>query len=221
MKSDKKPVIGLICVMACCIFVIALTLGLLASVHVAGSAADSTADADTETPASEPELEWGYKFQLNGVSGREQRWLTSIAYKSDKRTFNIDEVKLTLSFGSLRSGKDVGFDDFDIPEFKIYYADKSRNNLYTVRNVQEDFTSEEFGINIIYDVPNNLYYYEFNHSEEITIPKEIFTQSEGIFTITIGGMNYAWGEYVIIDGTDLEYRLVGDNEVVLSPAWVY
>lgn len=221
MKSDKKPVIGLICVILSCIFVIALTLGLLASAKE-NVVADSDADSVTDVPPSEPELEWGYKFKyFNGsIDGG---WIGDIAYKSQKCTFNVDDVTLTVSFGSFSSK--YGPEDCDVPEYDIYFVDPSGYidvSIYTVKTVRKQFFSEEYGVTYVKDQTENWdYHYEFAHTEEITIPEELFTESEGFIRLMIGGTNIAEHSpyikgYLILGEANIKYQLQGTDKVVLS-----
>lgn len=220
MKSDKKPVIGLICVMVCCIFVLCITIGLFASVGYASFVADS------EASESEPGLEWGYKFKHVDIIF-DGGWVGDIAYKSPKSTFNVDEVTLTVSFGSLWAK--YGPEDCDVPEYDIYFKEHSEyvdESIYTLKTVRKQFFSEEYCINRVVDGGEDWdYHYEFNHTEQITIPKELFTESEGIICLMIGGtkiggnMSYQNG-YMILAGTDIKYQLKG-TEVILSKPYNY
>lgn len=234
MKSDKKPVIGFICVMLSCILVIGITIGLLSSAgnEVAeGSTTDTTDTTDNsgEPAAINPELIWGYEPPpSNGnICSPPVRWPCHMGYKSDKRTVDIDNVKLTLSFGVLLIFE---IDDeyieyerengWDIPEFEIYFADESGNNIHTVREVKESFILEKYRVAYMYKEGG---YYAFNHSEEITIPKELFTESEGVIKICVGGMNVAGDNprYEVLCYEDIKYQLIENNQVVLSPRWEY
>lgn len=240
MKTDKKPIIGFICVMLSCILVIGITIGLLSSANnkvAAGTTTDTTADTtDESTPdipeepiVDEPELQWGYKFKyFDGcIDGG---WVGDIAYKSQKNTFNIDDVTLTVSFGSFLSG--YGPVDCDVPEFDIYFADPSGYldvSIYDLKTVEDQFFSEKYDIDFVDDRPNGVYYYEYAYSEEITIPKELFTENEGIIRLVIAGMNIAEhsdyvNDYLILGQADIKYQLQGDEVILSKPCddeWHY
>lgn len=237
MKTDKKPIIGFICVMLSCVLVIGLTLGLLISAG-RNTADGSTADSTTETAENsskevpefpseiEPELQWGYKFYYGSGSGCGTNIIGQIACKSQKNTFNIDNVTLTISYGAMEA-KYGPSKEFDVPEFDIYFAEfnpRSENVypcVYHVKTVKEQFFSEKYAVNMVDDRANRVYYYEFNHSEEITIPKELFTESEGEIPLLITGTNEAkWppygNQYLWLCKLYINYKLQGTDKVVLS-----
>lgn len=231
MKSDKTPVIVFICVMLSCILVLGITIGILSSANnntVAAGATTDTTDTTDNTPETpeespidepEPELYYGYKFKkvsaaIDGCS------VGDIAYKSTKSTFNVEEVTLTVSFGSL--GAKLGPDKWtDVPEFDIYFVDSSGESVYTLKTIKEQFFSEKYGIYRVDDeTDSRYYYYEYAHTEEITIPQELFTESEGVISICIGGINVAENSpnnyYLILDQAEIKYKLNGMDQVVLS-----
>lgn len=243
MKSDNKPVIGLICVVLSCILVMGITLGLLSSANntaLAGlttdttdntpdNTPDTTKEFPAEEPQPEPELIWGYEPRT-GESSCFSPEHGHMGYKSDKKTFDIDNVKLTLAYGVLAYYE---IDEFaieyyyrnhlglDIPEFEIYFGDEFKNNIYTLREVKESFINEKYRVA---GVGNDCdYRYEFNHLEEITIPKELFTESEGIIIICVGGMNVAGDEpkYEVLCSEQIKYQLIENDKVILSPRWEY
>ena len=242
MNSEKKSIIGFVCVMLCCILVIGITIGLLSSVDntvTADTTADTTDTTDstkdtTEEPPEiepEPELEWGYKLPdahggTSCAGSTRTRWPVNIAYKSGKKTFNADNVKLTMSYGILSSTEINEYNiemmriymGWDITWFEIYFADEAGNNIHTVRKVEESLIREKY--RVVSHVRDGGYY-AYNHTEEITIPKELFTESEGTITLCLGGNNIAGEEpgYEVLDYTYISYQLIGDNQVVLSPEW--
>ena len=229
MKSDKTPVIGFICVMLCCTLVLGIAIALLSSVNNTASA--GTTDISDNNSSVKSELEFGYTEKMFGQSGPEVPGWGNFyfAYRSEKRTLDIDSVKLTISFGVLSYNEiDAAFIEYkreyagwDIPEFKIYFADEDGSNIQTAREVKESFINEKYRVKGVVDEPNNLYSYVFNHSEEITIPKELFTESEGIIKICVGGMNVAGNEpeYAVLCYEYIKYQLIENNKVVLSPCW--
>lgn len=254
MKEYKKPIIGLMCVVLSCILVMGITLGLLNSANNTASAGSTTDTMDTtntpqeppaeELPAEEPplldeiepepepELQWGYKFKyFDGAI--DNSWIGDIAYKSQKNTFNIDDVTLTVSFGSLFTmHKPNEYDD--VPEFDFYFADPSGyidESIYTLKTIKEQFFSEKYNIKFVNDKPNRVYYHEYAHTEEITIPKELFTESEGVIRMVIAGTNVAedWDSeyltnYMILGEADIKYQMQGDKVILSKPyddCWHY
>lgn len=240
MKTDKKPVIGLFCVILSCVLVIGITLGLLSSANnnevAAGSTADTTNTTSdntagiTEEPPTEepePELQWNYKFKYFdgciGGGGCEG----DIAYKSQKNNFNLDDVTLTVSYGALWSG--LGPNQYyDVPEFDFYFADPSgyiNESIYTLKTIKEQFFSEKFDVTMVDDkMDSRYYYYEYAHTEEITIPKELFTESEGIIRMVIAGINVAerWHSYfldnfLVLGEAKIKYQLQGEELILSKP----
>lgn len=245
MKEDKKSIIGLACVVLSCILVMGITLGLLSSANNTASAGSTTDTTDTtsdntsetpeeppvEEPAPEPELQWGYKFEKISGATSCSTPLSNYAYKSQKRTLNIDEAKITISFGA-RDGN-AYIENCSIPEYSIYFASSDDlliyegyyldHSIYTVKTVNEQIFSEEYKVTRVDDRDEIYYYYEFAHSEEITIPKELFTDSKGNITLCIAGKNISgdshYVENFIIGAISLKYHINGTNEVVLSHEW--
>lgn len=215
MKTDKKPIIGFICVMLSCVLLIGLTLGLLLYANRVDAAGSALA------------LERGYTFKYQyGVSSCGPNSRGQIACKSQKNTFNIDNVTLTISYGAVgaKNGPEV---TLNVPEFDIYFAEfnpRSENVypcVYHVKTVKEQFFSEKYDVNMVDDYANGVYYYEFNHSEEITIPKELFTEKNGQLTLVISGTNdvernpYGY-DYMCLCKLYINYKLQGTDKVVLS-----
>ena len=230
MKSDKTPVIGFICVMLSCILVLGITIGLLSSANkntaIAGATTDTTPNNTPETldkspvDEPEPELYFGYKFKNFGGS-IDGGFLGHIAYKSHKSTFNVDDVTLTVSFGSLWARFGMN-NSIDVPEFDFYFADSSGESIYTLKTIKEQFFSEKYDISRVDDKTDRRYYYhEYAYTEDITIPKELFTESEGVICMVIAGINVAENshyinDYLTLGKAEIKYKLNGMDQVVLS-----
>lgn len=234
MKTDKKPVIGLICVVLSCILVIGITLGLLSSANnnsaTVGSTADALTDNKTDTteeppvdepepePAPQPELESGYIRYGIPDCILESRWPCHMAYKSDKNTFDIDNVKITISYGGNFSRNiESESEKWEFHEMGIAFLDKLCGVDTKAKTIEEKFASEKFRVTSIIDRPNDLIIYEFNHSEELTIPKELFCEEQGVIGI---GLYATLGEEKlynrVLTCVQIGYQLSGTNEVVLS-----
>lgn len=238
MNTNKKSIIGLICVVLSCILVVGITLGLLSSVNnnsaTAGTTSDTpntTEEPPVEEPEPEPELIWGYEPPNTGGSSCFGSEPGHMGYKSDKKTFDIDNVKLTLAYGIL-DGEEIdemaieyyyrNLRGLDIPEFEIYFGDEFNNNIYTLREVKESFINEKYRVEFNY-IAGGDSFFKFNHSEEITIPKELFTESEGVIIICVGGINIAGNKpgYKVLCSEHIKYQLVENDKVILSPRWEF
>ena len=129
------------------------------------------------------------------------------AYKSNVSVFPIEEVVLTFSFGwknPLRQGND---EDRDIPSFKIYlFNNDDADNKILIKDINE-YTSNAYScyietrdsngeiLRLNGGVPYGIYV--FNHSEEITIPTELFIGDSGCIVFYGEGRNYS-----CVDETD-------------------
>ncbi len=134
----------------------------------------------------------------------------NIAYKSDTDEFDIDNVKLTFYYG--RTGR---YDKDEYSYFEIYA--ENRNNKTLIKRVNEDIQSEKYKINVTYK--NFLFYhysdYEFTYSEEIILPKNIFTNDVDQIDIRI----YAYPDDPdgrVLDGFITFFYQINENKVILS-----
>lgn len=220
MKSDKRPVIGLICVMLSCILVIGVTIGLLGSVNIAKAVAGSTTDTGTpeESAEDEPELQWGYKSKYIDGTIVDGASPCLIAYKSEKNTFDINEVKLTVSYGILNGFgmKHLGGDYSEFEIGAIFMNDQSLDVIdVTIKKIEGDIFSEEFKVIEIIDSDNDLEIHEFNHSEEITISKEFLLGGKGTIFIGVRGVR-ADGLRFFLCQEPVGYKIKGTEVVLLS-----
>ncbi|MCH5163612.1 MAG: hypothetical protein J1F36_01200 [Clostridiales bacterium] len=166
------------------------------------------------TPTTPPTaLEWGFSYGSGAPLPSD-----FCAYKSDKSEFDIDDVTFTIFFGSIL---DVYLDDDhkygrNIPEFDIYFADVNVEMLYLIRHNEENYASEKYKCRII-DEADGSFKIEFNYSEEVTIPKELFTKEQGVIGFCVGGidLNSVRKEYELLTCVYFNYDIVNDK-VVLS-----
>ncbi|MGN1103687.1 MAG: hypothetical protein ACI4QI_02310, partial [Candidatus Coproplasma sp.] len=105
----------------------------------------------------------------------------------------------------------------NIPEFDVYFGNADNQPVYAIKHCNENFISEKYRCDIITD-ENQSVKISYNYSEEITIPKSLFCEEQGVIRFCISGIN--------INETDPELRLltciyinydVTDEKVVLSP----
>ena len=140
------------------------------------------------------------------------------AYRSDKTIFDIEDVTLTFYYGGDYDNdiEDIRENIYNIPSFDIYFTDEYGNEIL-VKTVEENFVSDKYNLDVIY---GNWYRTEFifNHSESITIPKEMFTEESGVIYFSIKGTNilepnptYGW-----IAGEAIFYKKICCDKIFLS-----
>ena len=181
---------------------------------------DSTTDSTTEPSKSgttkSPGLEWGFIPKLSGCRELPH---DSMAYRIDKTDFDIDDVKVTIYFGgyfsdSIELERECGR---NIPEFEIYFSDSFENCILPIRQIEENYVSEKYRMSFIYDDSHHATEMIFNHSEEITIPKELFSEEKGLIRIIVGGVNVRISKYQILNRGIIRYEMIGTTKVRLSP----
>ncbi len=165
-------------------------------------------------PTQPTKLKWG--FESNGGAEPSE----SCAYMSETNTFDIDNVTLTFYFGADFSS-DINQElelVRNIPEFDVYFADADRNPIYTIRHSTENFVSEEYRVTCVYDENYNFIEKIYNHSESITIPKELFTEEQGVIRFYVSGINIneIQPTYKTIVSAYINYD-IKDGKVILSP----
>ena len=136
------------------------------------------------------------------------------AYKSDKTEFPIDDVTLDFYYGGYYyQGIEYELENtHDIPSFELYFQDDCGGKFF-IKRVEENFVSEKYSCDIVYD--ENWYVTEvkFNHSETITIPQEIFTEESGIIYFSVFGTNQREPDpqNKVITGIGFYYKVVGEK----------
>ena len=144
------------------------------------------------------------------------------AYKSDTRRFDINNVTLTFYYGSIFS-EDILFQledgGIDYSEgFDIYFKNDKGDKIL-VKSIHENFVSEEYRITFGYDNNDKSYTkYRFNHSETLTIPKELFSDMSGRIDFYLYGRNTKEknSEKTAFCSTSVYYGKSTENKVVLS-----
>ena len=137
-----------------------------------------------------------YTFICNPTSVRDYA-----AYKSNISIFPIEEVVLTFSYGWENVLRREFDEDRDIRSFKIYlFNNDDADNKILIKDISE-YTSNAYSCYIetrdsngeILRLNDGVPYgiYVFNHSEEITIPKELFTGDNGCIVFYGEGRNYS------------------------------
>ena len=187
-------------------FIISIMLFVnLVSCNDTDSSADSGSKQDVSTQAVTV-------FSSNsGHTSGEIGSLSLCDYTASKTTFNIDDVSLTFHFGFLWYPNisthyfygeyfpyvDLSFayypNDFDnSPD----YDNKTQIFLKRVENIM----AEEYRCLEEYNEEKDLYFWKYNHSEELAVPNELFAEDEGWIFLEVYylGTNEQNGEPLVL-----------------------
>ena len=141
-----------------------------------------------------------------------------VAYKSDKTFFDIEDVTLTFYYGGHYDNyiEDIRESIYNIPSFDIYFTDEYGNEIL-VKTVEENFVSDKYNLDFIF---GNFWQTEviFNHSESITIPKEMFKEESGVVYFSIRGTNILEPNptYKSIRTMPIYYKKFCGDKIILS-----
>lgn len=197
-------------------FLALILVMLILFVTGCGQNIDTNPDSDSKEPDTNvgTVLENGFK-PSNGVTEAPADYC---AYKSDINEFNIDDVTLEFFFGGhYPSGVEHELSyGRNYPTFELYFVDEE-GNRYFVKRIEENFVSDKYSCEVVYD--ENWYITEirYNHSEQITIPPEVFTKENGQiwFEIHSANANDIEPEVKRITGISIFYQ-VSNGRVILS-----
>ena len=136
------------------------------------------------------------------------------AYKSDKRTFDINNVTLDFYYGvnfpgSEEHERQTGC---DIPSFDLYFEHENREKIF-IKHVEENLVSDKYRAGHTVDSKP-----PYNHSEKLTIPKEMFKEEYGFFRFVIYGTDIKEREatYKSLTSAAIYYRCKGDKVTLSS-----
>ena len=139
------------------------------------------------------------------------------AYRSPKAVFDIDDVTLEFFFGGHYPPNVEAFLKVEsIPSFEVCFIDEQGKKI-VVQRVDENFVSEKYKCTWMYDENWNFIETAFNHSETLTVPKEIFLKETGSFSFQIRkpfAIEPDFSKQRIM-GTRIFYKTTG-NTVTLS-----
>ena len=135
------------------------------------------------------------------------------AYKSDKRTFDINNVTLDFYYGVHFYGTEEHERQtlYDVPSFDLYFQYKNNEKIF-IKHVEENLVSDKYRCGHTEDSKPT-----YNHYESITIPKETFKEESGFFWFVIYGTNIKEREptYRSLTSAGIYYKCKGDK-VTLS-----
>lgn len=154
----------------------------------------------------EPEKDQGLESGFYFPYGLSEIGVWHAACRSEKSVFDINDVTLTFYYGD-----DFGYEEdletyrehsFTYEYYELYFANDN-NKKILIRHVDEDFVSEKHRCKYRWNESGEVTEIIFNHSEELTIPKELFTKEKGIVYFYVTG----WGTAGRLIGTEKEtYR---------------
>lgn len=170
-----------------------------------------------EEDAGNPSVGLEDGFQSSNGCDDSPRYLC--AYRSDKTEFNIDDVTLVFYYGGYYyNGVEYELENlYDFPYFDLYFSDGG-GERYFVKRVEENFVSEKYNIHFTYDENWNVVERTFNHSEVITIPKEIFKDESGriYFAVYSANVREAAPRFRSIASIGIFYKVIGEKVVLSS-----
>jgi hypothetical protein len=122
--------------------------------------------------------------------------------------FDIDNVTVEFMYG-------YDYNGHNYPVFDICFV--YGDNEVVVKQVEESFNSEKYRCELIYDDElNKIIRVEYNHSENITIPKEVFTNDSGqiMFGIYAVSENYPECGRRLIAATTISYEKINEKVIL-------
>lgn len=129
----------------------------------------------------------------------------TIAYRSEKDTFNINDVRLIVLYGGCFEedlAEELKKNSF--PYFSINVINEKGSEII-VKNIYEEFVSEKYRTIWEYDTEKGDTTIRYNHAEEIVIPKQMFVSQKGSIVITLAH------EYMYLSDITLFYEKNGDT----------
>ena len=137
-------------------------------------------------------------------------------YRSEHSEFDINNVTLNFYYGCVfLTDLEYELTMKSYPNFEIAFQHEN-GEKFTVKKVDENLISEKYSCEAVWD--ENWYIVDmiFNHSESLTIPKELFINETGIIYLQIYGINQALDKNVIecIVSTPIAYEKTGDKIVL-------
>ena len=136
------------------------------------------------------------------------------AYKSDKTEFDINDVTLTFYYGGLYSlYLQEERSSISYPGYELYFSnDWTELKKMLIKQVEDELISEKYRFTTKKFFCYN--FCEFNYFVELTIPKELFGNEEGVIWFSIYSRNIN-NEDEIFETIDVYYKKDGDK-IILS-----
>ena len=131
-------------------------------------------------------------------------------YRSEKETFNVNNVTLMLLFGG-NYDKDISKElkNHSYSNFFISLTNEKGHSI-TLKTVYEELVSEKYRTTWSYSFEEDYGIVDYGYSESIIIPKQLFVSEKGSILISIGH------EYMYITETVVYYAMSGDTITLSS-----
>ncbi len=192
-----------------------LTILLTFTLAATGCQKDDTQNPDngnsqTADNTENTGLEIGFTASGAGSSELSHR----SACRSTKTDFDINNVTLEFYYGTViwAPVEFIRENSISIPAFELRFKNDD-DDIHIIKQVNENFISEKYDCN--YNTDTNRY--DFNYSETLTIPKELFNKKNGYIEFYVYGIDIHAREpkEMIITGFRIFYN-VSDGNVTLS-----
>lgn len=173
-------------------------------------------NTDTDVLTEGP-LEHGFKLSYEYGAHVTDSPIYKVAYRSNTNLFDINNVTLEFSYGgSYTFNISYEREHFhSIPYFDLYFTGPSEEKIL-VKRVNENFVSKKYSYTTEDSVKDGIVTetYTFNHTETLTIPKELFTKDKGQIYFSIYGedkRDKPVVEYKLIISTGISYKIEGEK----------
>ena len=156
-------------------------------------------------------------FDTTGIGGCDDAPIFKCAYKSDVTEFDIENVTLRFYYGGFYELFETATEQYlSYPVFELYlFNDANPEDKILIKRVEENLISEKYRAYITTEKFKQIV--KYNHSEDVTIPKEIFIDESGLIWFSVNGQNvldsYSTDETLCIIGV---YYSKIENKIILS-----
>lgn len=149
-------------------------------------------------------LEQGFNIQS---SGEEENPL-KCAYKSDKNEFDINNVTLDFYFGTTHTNSQL---TSIYTDYELYFKHEGQEKVL-IKKVNESLFDKKYSCH-----KSTNEKYQFEHSEKVTIPENMFVNDNGKISFTVLTENYYDGKLdsLYVQSIDVYYRKINDR-IILS-----
>lgn len=169
----------------------------------------------------DPIIDTGLESGFKPLAGSEETLFNFCAYKSDTNEFDINDVTLDFYYGGyFYNGIEFALEnDQNYPTFDLYFVN-DQGDRCLVKHSEENFVSDKYSCEVVFDENGYMKEIKYNHSEQLTIPAELFTKQSGQIWLEIEGVNILETEPenrkdIFITGICIFYK-VNNGQIILS-----
>ena len=164
---------------------------------------------DKEKEEEEKSLSSGFAYDGSDEASPE----LFLDYRADAREFDIENVQLDVSFGWLKNCIIREIEE-DL-EYSLIILNECDFSHYCILTVIERFNSTEYMCDFAWKADVNKKGIEYNHSERIIVPTELFVGETGMIMIAIIGEVYP-NTHLGGGSNSFKYAKIEGNRVKLS-----